>query len=99
MQDVIDILVDYLQHHISKFRIELAAPALGDLIAHDILRQHIAITALGSHRIIGISHSDDARIDGDLIALLAIGIALAIEGIFIQYLPEPPDEPLPVSPP
>ncbi len=64
-------------------RVELSFDRLGESQACDSTRHCIAVRAIGCHRVICISDSNDAREEGNLIAIHAVWVALPIDSLVV----------------
>jgi hypothetical protein len=60
---------------------------LAQLRDGDLLARRLAVRAVGGHRLVGVGDGQDARLDRDLIADQAEGIALAVGALVVREHP------------
>lgn len=75
-------LVHQAQHHARENGVELRAHAVFQFRADRFFIQRVAVTANGSHGVVGICHRDDARDLGNILARQTVGVAAAVVALW-----------------
>ena len=85
---VFQIQIDQVQHDFGILRIKLRPHALDQLFTHLLLRNRLAVAALGGHGIIGIRNGDDTCDIGNIFPLQPVGIASPVIAFVMVVCPD-----------
>src|SRR5581483_11583462 len=76
-----DVVPRKAQEHVDHLRVELRPRALAQPPARLVHREALPVRPVGRHRVEGVADEDDPRLDRNLVAGLAVGIAVAVPAL------------------
>src|SRR4029077_14117985 len=79
------------QGHLDHVRVELAAGALAEPAHRLAMAETVAIGPIAGHRVIRVADEDDARLERDVLAGDAVGVALAVPAL-VAVTDDRPDD-------
>ena len=76
--------LDDAREDLDDLRVELRAALAEQLGQRDLVRQRLAVGAVGTHRVPGVAAGDDPRLERDLLAGEAVRVAAAVPALVVR---------------